>query len=1274
MRHCIPVSLFFNFFVLCFMCCLVSFSYAGTLAYSTYLGGGGDDYGYSITIDGSGNAYITGETWSSNFPTTAGAFDTSYNGGVPYTDVFVTKLNASGTAVVYSTYLGGGSDDAGSGITVDGSGNAYITGDTLSFDFPTTPGAFDTLFNGGGYYNDVFVAKLNSSGTVVVYSTFLGGGSSDYGNGIAIDGSGNAYITGYTGSDDFPTTPGASDTIYNGNSDVFVTKLNPGGTAVVYSTYLGGGSGDYGYGIAIDSSRNAYITGVTASINFPITAGTWDTSLNGDNDSFVTKLNPSGSAMEYSTYLGGNDEDAGNNIAVDASGNAYLIGYTNSNDFPTTAGAFDTSFHGSDGGYVTKLNPSGTGLVYSTYFGGSGWDYVRGIAVDISGNAYLTGITASSDFPTTIDAWDTGSNGGEDVFVSKLNPSGTALVYSTYLGGSGIEYGYGIAVDAADNVYLTGYTNSGNFPTTAGSLDTSYNGNYDVFVTKLSLSPSLVYSTFLGGNSRDYGNSIAVDNSGNVYITGQTGSYDFPTTAGVFDTSFDWDDDIYVTKLNSSGTGLVYSTFLGGESSDNGFGIAIDSSGNAYISGHTISSDFPTTSGAFDTSYNGDWDTFVTKLNTNGTGLLYSTYLGSAGIDFGFKIDIDNSGNAYIIGYTNSSTNFPTTAGAFDRSYNGGYWDGFVTKLNASGTGLVYSNYLGGSDEEYLQDISVNGSGNAYIIGYTSSTNFPTTLGAFDTLFNGYNDVFITKLNPTGTVLVYSTYLGGSNLDECQGLAVDGLGNAYITGRTYSTNFPTTPGAFDISHNGYCDVYVSKLNPSGTALVYSTFLGGGNTDLGSAIAVDTSGNAYLTGYTYSSNFPTTPGAIDPSFNGYTNDTADVFVSKLNPTGTALLYSTYLGGGNNDYGSSVAVDSSGKAYITGSTSSPEFPTTPGAFDISHNGYDDAFVSKMSLVDSIRYYLNSYGAFTGSHDITHWYWEKYGDGISAGTLSWSSVTECIAVTQNPGQKGKLTQIFSVPSTGWYTATANVLTNIATVSKRQKVYLYLQQLDSSTTIVATGNQVIQPGAGGLDDDSWRTLEISFYATGTILAVQVVAINNASSGVSGALYLDDIWVYAGGPVGTNPIVINNGSFDAGTSGWLAQIYADGTGMGSWGRMTSLWGHTGLVQGVQAGGQKAKLSQLYSADIEQTLATVWVFSSATSKNNTQKVYLYVYSYDSGYSKVIESGNGILQAGKWAPNQWRQIQFGYTPLNAYNAVQVVGINPTGKPNQNLYFDMVELKQ
>jgi Beta-propeller repeat len=361
--------------------------------------------------------------------------------------------------VVYSTYLGGSSDDYGQGIAVDSSGNAYVTGYTNSTKFPTTSGAFQTTCGCvDNYYFDAFVTKLNPSGSALVYSTYLGGSGWDFGYGIAVDGSGNAYVTGSTLSVDFPITPGAFQTVCNCGSenapDTFVAELNPTGSAVVYSTYLGGSGQDIGSGIAVDSSGNAYVTGSTTSGDFPITPGAFQTVCGGTcYDAFVAQLNPAGSALVYSTYLGGSGPDAGFGIAVDSSGNAYVIGETNSTNFPTMNPLQPTFGGDLWDAFVAQINPTGSALVYSTYLGGSSNDYAHGIAVDSSGNAYVTGATNSTNFPT-MNPLQPANAGGYDAFVAQLNPTGSALVYSTYLGGGRNDYGHGIAVDSSGNAYV----------------------------------------------------------------------------------------------------------------------------------------------------------------------------------------------------------------------------------------------------------------------------------------------------------------------------------------------------------------------------------------------------------------------------------------------------------------------------------------------------------------------------------------------------------------------------------------------------------------------------------------------------------------------------------------------------------------------------------------------------------------------------------------------------------------------------------------------------
>lgn len=340
-----------------------------TLVYSTFFGGSGDEAAESMAVDSAGNAYITGTTYSTNFPATAGAFDTSNNGSLEERDAFVMKLNSNGSGLVYATYLGGDWIDQGYGIAVDAAGNAYLTGQTYSTNFPTTPGAFDTNALSSNRPAG-FVTKLSANGSNLLYSTLLKGTGviSSRGEDIAVDASGNAYVVGSTTDVGFPTTAGAFDTTNNGSLDVFVTKLNPNGSALVYPTLIGGAINDTANAIALDAAGNAFVTGSTESgSTFPTTAGAFDAASDGGDDGFVTKIKADGSSLIYSTRFGGSDNDFGEDIALDADGNAYVTGLTESTDFPTTCGAYDTTLNEKEDVFVTKLNPTGTALVYSTY-------------------------------------------------------------------------------------------------------------------------------------------------------------------------------------------------------------------------------------------------------------------------------------------------------------------------------------------------------------------------------------------------------------------------------------------------------------------------------------------------------------------------------------------------------------------------------------------------------------------------------------------------------------------------------------------------------------------------------------------------------------------------------------------------------------------------------------------------------------------------------------------------------------------------------------------
>ncbi|HJR71227.1 MAG TPA: SBBP repeat-containing protein [Gammaproteobacteria bacterium] len=494
------------------------------LSYATFIGGNGTDYGVGIATDAEGSVYTAGLAASVDFPTTSGAFRPTYGGSG---DAFVAKLDPTGSTLVYTTFLGGSGHEHAEQIAVDGSGSVYVLGHTRSTDFPTTPDAVQVQSGG---MDDVFVAKLDASGGTLVYATYLGGRAIDFGLAISLDASGHAHATGYTESVNFPVTEGAARAVAGGANDAFVTKLNTTGTEAIYSTYLGGGRQDYGRGVAIDPSGHAYVAGSTDSFDFPTTPGAYrSTFAGGWDDPFVTKLTPAGDVV-YSTYLGGSDDDRASGIAVDANGNAYVVGTTLSLDFETTLGAFQPLYGGGAyDAYALKLDAAGARLTYSTYLGGVDLDYGQGIAIDGRGNAYLTGNTFSANFPTTQDAFQRTYGGSGDAFFAQLDATGSGLIYSSYLGRSGEDWGTNIALDdsASPDVYVAGYTSSPDFATANAFQPTFGGGSLDAFVAKIgpateSTSRFEESAVAYTGSWPTYGSETGTFSGGTVRASNQT--------------------------------------------------------------------------------------------------------------------------------------------------------------------------------------------------------------------------------------------------------------------------------------------------------------------------------------------------------------------------------------------------------------------------------------------------------------------------------------------------------------------------------------------------------------------------------------------------------------------------------------------------------------------------------------------------------------------------------------------------------------------------------
>ncbi len=470
---------------------------------------------------------------------------------------------------------------------------------------------------------------------------------------------------------------------------------------LLYSTYLGGNANDAGKGITVDSSGNAYVTGYTVSASFPTTAGAYSTTYNSTNaapDAFVTKLSADGSSLVYSTYLGGSGSDVGQSITVDPSGEAVVLGNTTSTDFPTTANAYQSVNKGGQDAFVTKLSADGSSLLYSTLVGGSADEIPHSIVLDSEGNAYFTGYTLSSDFPHTKGAY----HGQQDIIAVELNALGTNLVYSFLLGGSGTDVGRGIALDSSNNAYITGYTRSRNLFTTPGAYQRTYGGGeWDAFIIKLnSTGTNQVYATYVGGSDHDAAEGIAVDSAGEAVISLHSHSNNYPVTAGAYVSpgipTGNGDANLSLTKMNAAGNALIYAALIGGFSDDGdgptdnaGGGIGLDADGNAYVLGYTRSHNYPVTPGAAQASFGGKYDMALSKLNPQGSILLYSTFLGGTNVDMVYDMALDANQNVYVTGST-TSIDYPTTQGAFNQNFNAsGMLDGFVAKFST--TPLVFS-------------------------------------------------------------------------------------------------------------------------------------------------------------------------------------------------------------------------------------------------------------------------------------------------------------------------------------------------------------------------------------------------------------------------------------------------------------------------------------------------------------------------------------------------------------------------------------------------------
>ena len=758
------------------------------LTYATYLGGNDLDSGYAIAVDAAGNAYVTGSTWSSDFPT-ANALQPAKSSGP---DAFIAKVDTTGTALLYSTYFGGASDDWGNGIAVDEAGNAYVTGETWSSDFPRA----NALRPVPGGIPNAFVAKLDPAGRALLYSTYLGGNSDDGANGIAVDSAGNAYVTGYTSSADFPTVNALQPTHGEGFSDAFVAKLDPAGSALIYATYLGGSSYDVAYGIAVDHAGNAYLTGLTGSTDFP-TVNPLPPARVGLGDAFVAKLDPAGSTLIYATSLGGSSYDGAYGIAVDRAGNAYVTGYTSSADFPT-ANAFQAVI--------------GKATLYQSRDGGQSWSEsglsnlgVAALAIDrMNSSTLYVGTQGSGVFKSTDGgvSWTAVNTGLIDLSISDLaiDPQTPSTLYA---GTS--ESGVFKSTDGGEVWSAIGPPVPGPIVRSvavAPAVPTTLYAAVRFWVMK-SLDGGATWAS--GGPDVDSVNDLEIDPviTSTIYasVTRST-----PSGGGLYKSADGGTTWSLITRSVLGPTGRRYDVDT----------VAIDSSNTSTLYIVALAGGiFKTADGGLNWApmNNGltDPDVSTLAIDTSDPSILYA----GTGIGGVFKTT-DSAGSWTAV--NNGLVNPRVTALAVDptdpsRLYAGTFGrtsDAFLAKLDASGSALVYSTYLGGEYYDEGRGVVVDSQGNAYVTGITRSFSFPTANALQPTPPGGASDAFIAKFDPAGAALKYSTYLGGSDDDFGYGIALDSQGDAYVTGMTRSFDFPTAT-ALQPANAGSDDAFVAKL-------------------------------------------------------------------------------------------------------------------------------------------------------------------------------------------------------------------------------------------------------------------------------------------------------------------------------------------------------------------------------------------------------------------------------------------------------------------------------
>ena len=871
--------------------------------------GGGDLIVNSIKIDASGNRYVTGSFYNTaDFDPSAATANLISESGT--TDIFIAKYNSSGN-YVWAKAMGGTGVDKGVFLALDGSGNIVITGyfrGTADFD----PSAATANLTSAGS-DDIFVAKYNSSGEYV-WAKVLGGTGIDQSSSLALDGSGNAVVTGYfNGTADFDPSAGAANLTSAGGNDIFVAKYNSSGE-YVWAKAMGRTAADAGYSLALDGSGNVLVTGAFfGTVDFDPGAGTANLTSAGNTDIFLAKYNSSGEYV-WANRMGDISNDMCNYITLDGSGNVLITGSFNSAvDFDPGAGTANLISGGGSDIFVAKYTSSGV-YAWAKAMSGTENDSGYSLAIDGSGNVLVSGYFAgTADFDPSAGTANLTSAGDKDIFVAKYTSSGV-YAWAKAVGGTGADVGYSLALDGSNVVVAGSFSSTVDFDPGAGTTNLVAGATNNGFIASYTASAGAFNSALLLGRHLTATNvssrAIVKDGSGNLYVTGNFGgTVDFDPSAGTANLTSAGGNDVFVAKYTSSGV-YVWAKSMGGTGDDYGISLAIDGSGNVVVTGYfNGTADFDPGAGTANLTSAGNTDIFVAKYTSSGVYVWAKAMGGTAG-DTPFSLALDGSGNVVVTGNFNGTADFDPSAVTVNL-VSAGSNDVFVAKYNSSGE-YVWANRMGGTNTDQSMSLALDGNGNLYVTGYFNATvDFDPSTGTANLTSAGSFDIFVAKYDASGNY-VWANRMGGTNVDQGNSLILDGSGNVLVSGYLIGTaDFDPSAGTANLTSAGSQDIFVAKYTSSGE-YVWAKGMGGINSDTPYSLASDGNGNVLVTG-NFAGTVDFDPGA--GTANLISAGAGDIFVAKYTSSGE-YVWAKGMGGTGSDGGLSLVIDGSGKILVTG----------------------------------------------------------------------------------------------------------------------------------------------------------------------------------------------------------------------------------------------------------------------------------------------------------------------------------------------------------------------